>query len=106
MKSVEVKKEEEKVIEVPPRLIKQTGGFVEILDGENRIKINGEPKPLNSFKDLSSSSLANSLRREYSSPTVIKKYCIPSIVDGKDLICKAPTGMGKTICFLIPIIEN
>lgn len=96
---------EDKIPEIIPKIVRHSGSMVEILDGENKVKVNGEPNPLNSFKELSF-ALAKALGREYSLPTVIQKYCIPSIIEGKDLICRAPTGMGKTMCFLIPIIQN
>lgn len=75
-------------------------------DGDSKVRTSEKVKTLNSFKDLSSPSLVKVLGREYTAPTVIQKYCIPSMVDGRNLLCRAPTGMGKTMCFLIPIIER
>lgn len=103
-KGKDEKEDKEKVVEV--KLINRTGISVEIMDGDNKVKISEEPEPLNLFKDLSSPLLKVSLGREYTTPTVIQKYCIRPIIDNRDLICRAPTGMGKTMCFLIPIIEK
>lgn len=91
--------------EEEPATITRHGGSVEILEGDHRIRINGEPVPLKSFRELSS-AVEECLRKEYQAPTMIQKYCIRSIIEGRDVICRAPTGMGKTMCFLIPMIEN
>ncbi|CAD25097.1 PUTATIVE ATP-DEPENDENT RNA HELICASE (DEAD box family) [Encephalitozoon cuniculi GB-M1] len=75
-------------------------------DGDIKVVTSEKVKTLSSFKDLCSPLLIKALGKEYSAPTIIQKYCIPSLVDGRNLICRAPTGMGKTMCFLIPIIER
>jgi len=41
----------------------------------------------------------------FTSPTPIQKETIPLMIDGYDVIAKAPTGTGKTCAFGIPIIE-
>ncbi|KAM0671538.1 hypothetical protein OCOL_001328 [Ordospora colligata] len=81
-------------------------GVIEIVDQANRVKMNEDVKILESFRDLSSKSLSKALEKDYAHPTIIQKYCIPSISEGRNLLCRAPTGMGKTMCFLIPIIER
>lgn len=40
------------------------------------------------------------------SPTDIQEQCIPHIINKKDLIGEAQTGTGKTLAFLLPIIQN
>ncbi|WP_101773150.1 DEAD/DEAH box helicase [Peptostreptococcus faecalis] len=40
------------------------------------------------------------------SPTEIQKKAIPDIINGKNLIAKSNTGTGKTLSFLIPILNN
>lgn len=42
----------------------------------------------------------------YKEPTFIQRYAIPVLLNSHPLLCRAPTGMGKTICFLLPLIEN
>ena len=39
-------------------------------------------------------------------PTSIQELTIPSILEGKDVIAKAQTGTGKTLAFVLPILEK
>ena len=41
----------------------------------------------------------------FRNPTPIQKETIPLMLDGRDVIAKAPTGTGKTYAFGIPLIE-
>jgi len=60
------------------------------------------------WKNVSLSSFSqNSLGRlGFKAPTDIQKACIPSALEGKDIIGKAMTGSGKTLAYGIPIIEK
>ncbi|MDX1672695.1 MAG: DEAD/DEAH box helicase, partial [Balneolaceae bacterium] len=42
----------------------------------------------------------------FEAPTPIQSQCIPSIMEGKDMVGQAQTGTGKTAAFGIPIIEQ
>lgn len=42
----------------------------------------------------------------YSEPTPIQKACIPTLINGNDLLGIAQTGTGKTAAFSLPIINN
>lgn len=41
-----------------------------------------------------------------SSPTQIQEKAIPAVLDGADIIAKAQTGTGKTLAFVLPILEK
>ena len=54
--------------------------------------------------------LSASLQRElaanqFTTPTPIQAQAIPSALEGKDVLATAQTGTGKTLAFLIPLIE-
>src|ERR1700746_4209658 len=46
-------------------------------------------------------SLAN-----FSTPTPVQAAAIPQALEGKDVLATAQTGTGKTLAFLIPVIEH
>jgi ATP-dependent RNA helicase DeaD len=39
-------------------------------------------------------------------PTPIQEKAIPFVIDGKDVIAQAQTGTGKTLAFILPILEK
>ena len=43
---------------------------------------------------------------KFASPTQVQSATIPAILQGHDVIGKAPTGSGKTLAFGIPILER
>ena len=59
-------------------------------------------KPLN----LSSRTLSSLARLKFLQPTAIQRSAIPEILEGHDVIGKAPTGSGKTLAFGIPLYEH
>src|SRR5437899_7598396 len=42
----------------------------------------------------------------FSTPTPVQGAAIPHALEGKDVLATAQTGTGKTLAFLIPIIEK
>lgn len=60
--------------------------------------------PYGKLDTLESLKCAGNL--SFSTPTVIQKYAIPVVLNNHPLLCRAPTGLGKTLCFLLPLIEN
>lgn len=48
----------------------------------------------------------NLLDRKYNSPTPIQDQSIPYVLEGRDLIGIANTGTGKTVAFLIPLLNK
>jgi ATP-dependent RNA helicase RhlE len=45
-------------------------------------------------------------RRGIESPFQIQERAVPVVLEGRDLLAKAPTGSGKTLAFALPILEN
>jgi ATP-dependent RNA helicase RhlE len=63
---------------------------------------------MQSFSELSiSPSLKEKLNAaRFSTPTPVQAAAIPQALEGKDVIATAQTGTGKTLAFLIPVIEK
>ncbi|TCJ03439.1 DEAD/DEAH box helicase [Cytobacillus praedii] len=54
-----------------------------------------------------SSSVSNALQKgSIVKPTPIQGKAIPAILNGKDLIAQSQTGTGKTLAFVLPILEK
>ena len=64
--------------------------------------------PINDFQDLNLAHklLDNIELNHYTTPTIVQKYSIPIISNGRDLMSCAQTGSGKTLAYLIPIINQ
>jgi ATP-dependent RNA helicase RhlE len=62
---------------------------------------------MTSFTELPlSSALQQRLATaQFMTPTPIQAQAIPHALEGKDVLATAQTGTGKTLAFLIPIIE-
>merc|ERR1719310_1925676 len=39
-------------------------------------------------------------------PTLVQSRGIPVALEGKDLLCRARTGSGKTLCYSIPLVQR
>src|SRR5690348_4231702 len=55
---------------------------------------------------LSATMLSRLTAAQFSTPTPIQAQSIPHALDGKDVLATAQTGTGKTLAFLIPVIEH
>ncbi|OEH86456.1 DEAD/DEAH box helicase [Desulfuribacillus stibiiarsenatis] len=64
--------------------------------------------PLTDFKALGiQSAICHALKAHgLVKPTPIQQRAIPVILDGKDVIAQAQTGTGKTLAFVLPILEK
>ncbi|WP_349409401.1 DEAD/DEAH box helicase [Pseudalkalibacillus sp. SCS-8] len=45
-------------------------------------------------------------KSQFEHPTPIQTDAIPAILDGEDVIAESPTGTGKTLAYLLPILEK
>jgi ATP-dependent RNA helicase RhlE len=63
---------------------------------------------MNQFSELSlSQSIHQNLaRNSFVEPTPVQAQAIPSALTGADVVATAQTGTGKTLAFLVPIIET
>ncbi|MFE4239359.1 DEAD/DEAH box helicase [Peribacillus butanolivorans] len=63
---------------------------------------------MTNFIDLGVSPAINAILKQIgiSNPTPIQEKSIPDILAGRDVIAKAQTGTGKTLAFLLPILEK
>ena len=60
--------------------------------------------PFESF-GLSEATMRAVRNKGYTVSTPVQAGCIGPMLEGRDVIAKAPTGTGKTMAFGIPIIE-
>ena len=65
-------------------------------------------KPYSKFKDLpiSSKTLQGLNSSKYFNLTPIQRATLPHSLGGRDILGASKTGSGKTLCFLIPLLEN
>ena len=63
---------------------------------------------LTQFKDMPlSAGLQQKLAQlHFTTPTPVQASAIPPALEGKDVLATAQTGTGKTLAFLIPMIER
>lgn len=60
------------------------------------------------FKELGVSEVLNDLLKGQGivKPTPVQEEAIPPLVEGLDVIARAKTGTGKTLAFLLPIMDK
>ncbi len=63
---------------------------------------------MNAFSELSLSPLLqnNLIAQEFRQPTPVQQQAIPAVLTGRDAVVTAQTGTGKTLAFLLPIIQS
>jgi ATP-dependent RNA helicase DDX54/DBP10 len=55
---------------------------------------------------LSKAIFSGIMRMGYKLPTPVQRKSLPVALAGKDMVCMARTGSGKTAAFLIPVLEK
>lgn len=110
----EKKTEKEKAeIEIEPEMDFSNQNEVQKFRLNNKIKIYGTdvPNPIQSFDDLKTiynikPYLSNNLKENgFSIPTPIQMQATTIMLHKRDLIACSPTGSGKTLSFIIPILH-
>lgn len=77
---------------------------------KNRIHVsNGTPDPVASFDEMPKRGVPewlvlNMRALGFAMPTPVQMQCFPAILSGSHLLASAPTGSGKTIAFLGPVL--
>ena len=56
--------------------------------------------------NLSKKMIASLNRQYFYDPSEIQLRVIPKALKGENLLIQSATGTGKTLCFVIPIIEQ
>ncbi|MGD1064574.1 MAG: DEAD/DEAH box helicase [Terracidiphilus sp.] len=56
--------------------------------------------------NLSAALMARLNANKFETPTPVQAGCIPPALEGRDVLATAQTGTGKTLSFLIPIVEE
>src|SRR5712671_6359500 len=63
---------------------------------------------MNTFSELSLSALlkSNLKLNGFVEPTLVQSQTIPAALAGRDVIATAQTGTGKTLAFVLPLLET
>ncbi|CAH1394757.1 unnamed protein product [Nezara viridula] len=69
------------------------------------------PPPIRSFHELDSFEvsqqiISNVIACGYNEPTPIQMQAIPAMLSDREILACAPTGSGKTVAFLIPVLSS
>jgi len=62
---------------------------------------------MNTFSELSLSSVlrSNLAKHSFVTPTPVQAQSIPPALDGRDIVATAQTGTGKTLAFVVPMLQ-
>uniref|UniRef100_A0AC35FRR2 RNA helicase n=1 Tax=Panagrolaimus sp. PS1159 TaxID=55785 RepID=A0AC35FRR2_9BILA len=82
-----------------------------VCDGDAEIEVDGEPvrQHVDKWEEMDiAPQLLKNLKElsDYIKPRNIQKVCIPYIQEGHNVKVQSETGSGKTVAFLVPIIDN
>ncbi|XP_019631042.1 PREDICTED: probable ATP-dependent RNA helicase DDX28 [Branchiostoma belcheri] len=77
-------------------------------DKEKVVAGEGGDRPLTTFGGLPlEEGILEGLRSmKMAVPTKIQAAAIPAILSGKNVLCAAETGSGKTLCYVVPLLQS
>ena len=63
---------------------------------------------MNKFSELPLSAVlqSNLIKHGFVQPTPVQSEAIPPALAGRDVVATAQTGTGKTLAFLLPVIQS
>jgi superfamily II DNA/RNA helicase len=63
---------------------------------------------LNSFSEMgvNARTLSALARQGIEEPLPVQAASVPTLLDGRDLVIEAPTGSGKSLAFLLPLVDH
>jgi ATP-dependent RNA helicase DDX56/DBP9 len=64
------------------------------------------PVTFASLSNLDSRTLRALADQGFVRPTIVQQKTIPLALEGRDILCKASTGSGKTIAYCVPVVER
>ena len=64
------------------------------------------PPPVQHISELPDRLQTFLADRSLEAPTEVQRRCWPACLAGRDLVCVAPTGSGKTLGYLLPLLER
>ena len=107
------KKSKKKVIKTKLDLAKLHQEKVNHFRNIHRIHIKGDdiPDPVDSWDKLRENygvteDLLNILKSQYEKPTPVQMQAIPMMLDRRESLVCAPTGSGKTVSYLLPLVHH
>ncbi|CAD5126023.1 DgyrCDS14199 [Dimorphilus gyrociliatus] len=95
------------------KLLAQRQDNINLFRKNHGITIGGEvvPEPIQNWNDLQKqykinyNLLENILKSGYELPTPVQMQAIPAMIERHEVLACAPTGSGKTMAFIIPLIH-
>lgn len=95
---------------VPRALANLTSDEIAKTKAELKIRVRGRnaPTPVSSFEQcgLSERIMKVMEKHDIRKPFPVQAQCIPCIMAGRDVIGIAPTGSGKTLSYLLPMLRH
>lgn len=72
-----------------------------------QVSVNGDspPRPIKDWKSFPQTIQGALVEAGYAKPTPAQRYCIPCILNRRNVIVVSPTGTGKTLAYALPLLQ-